>query len=73
MKIINKLNERELELLKKIDIIIEDRDYQWEEIEDLKEDIVFKGEISNMDKDENPTSLSEEYSSLADKFIEFED
>lgn len=73
MKIINKLNERELELLKKIDIIIKDRDYQWEEIEDLKEDIVFKGEISNMDKDENPTPLSEEYSDLADKFIEFED
>ena len=73
MKIINKLNERELELLNKIDIIIEDRDYQWEEIDDIKENIIFKGEISNMDKDENPTSLSEEYSSLADKFIEFED
>ena len=25
-----------------------------------------------MDKNENPTALSEEYSDLADKFIEFE-
>ena len=37
----------------------------------IKEEIVFKGEIANMDKNENPTALSEEYSNLADKFIEF--
>lgn len=73
MKIINRLNERELELLSKINIKIEDRDYKWQEIEDIKEDIVFKGEISNMDKNEDPTSLSKEYYDLAEKFIEFED
>jgi hypothetical protein len=73
MKIINNLNEREIELLSKIDIEIEDRDYDWEEIEELKEKIVLDGEISNMDKNENPTTLSEEYSNLVDKFIEFED
>ena len=73
MKILEKLNQRELELLKKIDIIIEDRDYEWEEIEEIKEDIVLNGEISNMDEKQNPTTLSEEYSNLADKFVEFED
>lgn len=73
MRIIKKLNEKEIELLNKIDIKIEDREYDWEEIEELKDMIILDGEISNMDKNENPTTLSEEYSNLADKFIEFED
>lgn len=71
MKIINNLSKREIELLNKIDIDIEDREYNWEEIDDIKEKIVLDGEISNMDKNENPTTLSEEYSNLVDKFIEF--
>ena len=37
MKIINSLNEREIELLNKINIKIEDRDYNLEEIDELKE------------------------------------
>ena len=73
MEIKNRLNKRELELLSKINIKIEDREYYFEELEEIKEEIVFKGEISNMDKNENPTALSGEYSNLADKFIEFED
>lgn len=73
MRIIKKLNEKEIELLNKIDIKIEDREYDWEEIEELKDMIILDGEISNMGKNENPTTLSEEYSNLADKFIEFED
>ena len=73
MKIIKSLDKREIELLDKINIKIEDREYYFEELEEIKEEIVFKGEISNMDKNENPTALSEEYSNLADKFIEFED
>ena len=73
MKIKNKLNKRELELLKNINIVIEDRNYECEEIEEIKEDIVLNGEISNMDEEQNPTTLSNEYSNLADKFIEFED
>lgn len=73
MEIKNRLNKRELELLSKINIKIEDREYYFEELEEIKEEIVFKGEISNMNKNENPTALSEEYSNLADKFIEFED
>lgn len=71
MKIKNKLNERELELLNKINIIIENREYNWEELEEIKDNLVIRGEISNMDKNENSTSLSDEYSNLVDKFIEF--
>lgn len=50
-----KLNKREITLLNKIDV----------NIEDIKKIIVLEGEISNMDKNENPTALSEEYSELA--------
>lgn len=71
MKIKNSLKQKEIELLNKINIKIEDREYYFEELEEIKEEIVFKGEIANMDKNENPTALSEEYSNLADKFIEF--
>ena len=39
MKIRNNLNEKEIELLKKINIKIEDRDYDIEELENIKEDI----------------------------------
>lgn len=73
MKIKSRLNEKEIELLNKINIEIEDKDYDLDELEDIKEDIIFKGEICNFDKNENPTELSEEYSNLADKFIEFEE
>ena len=51
--------------------VIENREYNWEELEEIKDNLVIRGEISNMDKNENPTSLSDEYSSLVDKFIEF--
>jgi len=73
MVIKNRLNEEEIELLNKINIKIEDKDYDLDELEDIKEDIVFNGEICNLDKNENPTELSEKYSDLADKFIEFEE
>ena len=72
MKIKNRLTQRELELLEKIDIQIEDVDYSWEDIEESN--IVLKGEISNL-KGENyeTTLIANEYANLADKFLEFED
>ena len=73
MKIINRLNEREKELLKKIDINIEDRDYYSEELEEIKDNIVLNGEISSLDEQGTTNDLAMEYSNLADKFIEFED
>lgn len=50
-----KLNKREITLLNKIGV----------NIEDIKKIIVLEGKISNMDKNENSTALSEEYSELA--------
>lgn len=74
MKIKNKLTQRELELLENIDIKIEDIEYSWEDIEEIKSNIILNGEISNL-KGENyeTTSIATEYANLADKFLEFED
>lgn len=73
MKILNKLNKRELELLDKINIKIEDRDYTWSELEELKENIVINGEISNLEgSNYSTTDIAMEYAYLVDKFIDFE-
>lgn len=72
MKIKSKLTLRELELLERIGIEIRNIEYSWEELEDLKEDIIFKGEIANL-KDDEETPLANEYANLADKFLQFED
>lgn len=74
MKILNKLNKRELELLDKINIKIENREYTWSEIEQLKESIVVDGEISNLEgSGYSSTDIAMEYAHLIDKFIDFED
>lgn len=74
MKLINKLTKRELELLKEIDINIEDKDYSVDEIIKITDDTTLNGEISNLEgKDYKSTSLAEEYADLVDKLIELED
>ena len=70
MKLINKLTKRELELLKEIDINIEDKDYSVDEIIKITDDTTLNGEISNLEgKDYKSTSLAEEYADLVDKLI----
>ncbi len=73
MKILNKLNKRELELLDKIGIKIEDREYKWSELEELKEKVVVNGEISSLEGSNYATTdIAIEYAHLVDKFIDFE-
>lgn len=73
MKILNKLNKRELELLNKINIRIEDKEYTWSELEELKENIVVNGEISSLEGNNySTTDTAIEYAHLVDKFIDFE-
>lgn len=73
MKILDRLNKRDLELLDKINIKIEDREYNWSELEELKENIVVNGEISSLEgSDYSTTDIAMEYAYLVDKFIDFE-
>lgn len=74
MKLINKLNERELELLKKININIEDREYSVDEIIQIGDDTTLNGEISSLEGENyKSTAIAEEYANLVDKLIELED
>lgn len=74
MKLINKLNERELELLKKININIEDREYSVDEIIQIADDTTLNGEISSLEGENyKSTAIAEEYANLVDKLIELED
>lgn len=71
MKLINELTQRELQLLENIEIKITDKDYTLEEIIDISDEVVLKGEITAVeDKNE---SLAKLYGNLADKLIELED
>lgn len=73
MNILNKLNKRELELLDKIGIKIEDREYNWSELEKIKENVVIDGEISSLEGNNYATTdIAIEYAHLVDKFIDFE-
>lgn len=70
MKINNKFNERQLDLLKKInvDIYIE---YNEEGLEQL-EDVVYDAMMDNLDSKQDFTSLAEEYERILDIIAEIE-
>lgn len=72
MKIKNKLNKNELDLLKKANLIIEDKDYNDDEIMELEEEIA-DIMLDHLDKKQEYTPLALEYEKIHDKFIEFED
>lgn len=72
MKIKNKLNKNELDLLEKSNLIIEDKDYSNDEIMKLEEEIA-DIMLDHLDKKQDYTPLALEYEKIHDKFIEFED
>lgn len=70
MKLKNKLTEREIELLKKINIQLEERDYNTDEIIEITDNTVFLGEISNLEgEDYKTTDIANEYANLVDKLV----
>lgn len=70
MKINNKFNERQIDLLKKINIDI-NRDYDEETLEEL-EDIVYDAMMDNLDKKQDFTPLAEEYEKILDIIVDVE-
>lgn len=70
MKLKNKLTEREIELLKKINIQLEERDYNTDEIIEMTDNTVLLGEISNLEgEDYKTTDIANEYANLVDKLV----
>lgn len=67
MKINNKFNERQIELLEKINVNI-NTEYNKETLEEL-EDIVCDAMLDNLDKKQDFTPLAEEYEKILDIII----
>ena len=70
MKIDNKFNEREKELLKEINIDIY-REYDEDSLEEL-EDIVYNKMMDNLDSKQNFTPIAEEYEEILNTIVEIE-
>lgn len=70
MKIDNKFNEREKELLKEINVDIY-KEYDEDSLEEL-EDIVYNKMMDNLDSKQNFTPIAEEYEEILNTIVEIE-
>ena len=70
MKIKDKFNERQIELLEKIKVDIE-AEYDKISLEEL-EDIVCDAMLNNLDEKQDFTPLAEEYEQILDIVVEIE-
>lgn len=70
MKIDDKFNERQIELLEKINADIT-KDYDANTLEEL-EDIVYNAMMDNLDKKQDFTPLAQEYEQILDIVVEIE-
>ena len=70
MKINNKLDERQIELLEKINVDI-NQNYNKNTLEEL-EDIVCDAMIDNLDEKQDFTPLAEEYEKILDIIVDIE-
>lgn len=73
MKILNKLNERQLHLCKKADINIENREYSLDELFSMEQKLLEYLNLYCIDEDDEVTELGEEYEELIDTFVDLED
>lgn len=70
MKIDKKFTPREIELLEKENIDVY-KDYDAESLEEL-EDIIYNKMMDKLDKNQNFTSLAEEYEDILNVIVEIE-
>lgn len=70
MKINKKFNERQIELLNKLNINI-NLEYDSNKLEEI-EDIVYNAMMDNLDTKQDFTPLAEEYENILDIIVEIE-
>lgn len=71
MVIIDQITEREAKLLKDYNIVIDEHDYNSDELEDIL-DVLRDAEVFNLPDDgKTYSSLCEAYARLHDKFFDF--
>lgn len=70
MKINDKFDERQIELLEKIDVDI-NKDYNEDTLEEL-EDVVCDAMLNNLDEKQDFTPIAEEYEKILDIIVDIE-
>lgn len=73
MRLLKNLNERQIKLCEKAGIIIDDKDYNLEDLYNIEQKLLEYLNLYCIDKDDEVTSLGEEYEDLIDLFVDLED
>lgn len=73
MKLINILNERQLKLCSKANVIIENKEYSMEELYEFEQKLLEYLNLYCIDEEDEVTELGEEYEEIIDLLVDYED
>ncbi len=73
MKLINMLNERQLKLCSKANVIIENKEYSMKELYDFEQRLLEYLNLYCIDEEDEVTELGEEYEKIIDLLVDYED
>ncbi len=73
MKLINMLNERQLKLCSKANVIIENKEYSMKELYDFEQRLLEYLNLYCIDEEDEVTELGEEYEEIIDLLVDYED
>ena len=73
MKLINMLNERQLKLCSKANVIIENKEYSMKELYDFEQRLLEYLNLYCIDEEAEVTELWEEYEKIIDLLVDYED
>ena len=73
MTLINMLNERQLKLCSKANVIIENKEYSMKELYDFEQRLLEYLNLYCIDEEDEVTELGEEYEEIIDLLVDYED
>lgn len=73
MKLIENLDERQLKLCQKANVIIEDKEYSMGELYEFEQRLLEYLNLYGIDDEDEVTELGEEYEEIIDILVDFED
>ena len=73
MKLINMLNERQLKLCSKANVIIENKEYSMKELYDFEQRLLEYLNLYCIDEEAGFAELGEEYEKIIDLLVDYED
>ena len=73
MKLIENLDENQLNLCRKANVIIEDKEYTMDELYEFEQKLLEYLNLYGIDEEDEVTELGEEYEEIIDILVDFED